>query len=68
MSYFGFFFGDRYLITILKVLPFEKDIQELILEKLILSIIQYDFYFSIHDYEEVISPYYLDFDDYFYYH
>lgn len=39
MSYFQYFLGEKNLITILRVLPLEKDIQEIILDKVLDHII-----------------------------
>jgi len=61
MSFLNPFFTDKTLVTILKVFPLNQDVQEIILWKIIDSIVM-DI-FTIYNCEEVI-----DFDDQNYYY
>jgi len=61
MSFYAPFFDKKTLVVILKVIPLNRDLQELILWEIITDIIREDF--SIHDFEEIINI-----DDENYYH
>ncbi|KAG5595419.1 hypothetical protein H5410_036651 [Solanum commersonii] len=50
MSFYTIFIDEKTLITILKVIPLNEDLQEFIICKIINDIIREDF--SIHEYEE----------------
>ena len=59
MSYYTIFLDEKTLITILKVIKLNTDLQEKILEKIIDHLVQEQW--SIHDYSYVDSdddPYY----------
>jgi len=61
MSFLSPFFTDKTLVTILKAVPLNRDVQELIIWKIIDHMVMDTF--SIHNIEEVI-----DFDDENYYY
>jgi len=65
MSFYTVFFDEKILVTILKIIPLKRDLQELILCEIINNIIREDF--SIHYYKEIIDieedNYYSDYYD-----
>lgn len=67
MSFYTTFIDEKTLVTILKIIPLNKDLQELIIYEIINDIIREDF--SIHDYEDVVDidddNYYSDYYDIF---
>ena len=68
MSYFTHFFDNETVMAIIQVLPLYRDTQELILEKIVRSIMIEDFYFSIHNYDDEDEHYYHETDNHFEYY